>query len=520
MNRRDFIRTAGAVTAALGLGAQPGMGREEGKTVTKPNILVVVADTLRACDLGCYGSAEVRTPHMDAFAKQGVRFSRAYPESLPTIPVRRALHTGRRAFPFRDYRPLKWDIVYLPGWQAMDNDEDTLAENLAAAGYQTGFATDTLPYFAPGLNFTRGFWQWEFVRGKQQDRWKSPYSVSDSRLARYGDAAKLKESPHALLPMHLANAAGWKTEEDTSTAKTFQWAMEFLEDNRKGQPFYLFVDSFAPHEPWEAPEKYYRMYGDPHYKGRRIVHTAYGPADKAGYTQEELRYIRAQYCGLVTLVDRWLGKLLKKLDDLGMAGSTAVFLISDHGTNFCENPRKIIGKPTGSMYPGLMQLPLIARLPDGTGAGRVVEDIVCNTDLTATVYDLAGVRSSQGIHGRSLVPLFSTVSLPPSEGGTKGGHSRASQTPGWPTRPYATCRYGGALCYIDDETWALAGIGGAAYEVFDLAADPKCSRPLGKQEADRRWKTAWPRLLEDAGGEFPDYENRKTTDAIGQKPAK
>ena len=123
------------------------------------------------------------TPNIDAFAARSVLFERAYPESLPTIPVRRAMHTGRRAYPFRDYRPVKWDIVYLPGWQAIDNDEDTLAEGLAAEGYHTGFVTDTLPYFAPGFNFQRGFWQWEYVRGQQQDRWRSPFTVSAERMA-------------------------------------------------------------------------------------------------------------------------------------------------------------------------------------------------------------------------------------------------------------------------------------------------------------------------------------------------
>jgi arylsulfatase A-like enzyme len=91
----------------------------------KPNIIVIVSDTLRTADTGCYGSIRVQTPHIDSFAKRGVRFTRAFPESLPTIPVRRALHTGRRAFPFHNYKPVKWDVVYLPGWQAMDNEEDT-----------------------------------------------------------------------------------------------------------------------------------------------------------------------------------------------------------------------------------------------------------------------------------------------------------------------------------------------------------------------------------------------------------
>jgi arylsulfatase A-like enzyme len=142
-----------------------------------PNIILVVSDTLRLDHLGCYGNERIRTPAIDALARESVGFSEAFPESLPTIPVRRALHTGRRAYPFRNYRPVKWDIVYLPGWEPMDNEEDTLAENLAAAGYHNGLVTDTLPYFAPGLNFTRGFHQWEFVRGQQNDRWRSPHAV-------------------------------------------------------------------------------------------------------------------------------------------------------------------------------------------------------------------------------------------------------------------------------------------------------------------------------------------------------
>jgi len=466
----------------------------------KPNIVVVVSDTLRASDIGCYGSREVRTPRMDAFASSGARFTRAYPESLPTIPVRRALHTGRRAYPFRDYRPVKWDIVYLPGWQAIDNEEDTLAENLAAAGYQTGFVTDTLPYFAPSFNFTRGFWQWDFVRGQQQDRWKSPYSVPDGKLARYGDLDELKEKPHSLVPMHLANTAHVKSEEDTSTAQVFSSAMRFLEDNRAGQPFYLLVDCFDPHEPWEAPEKYYRMYGDPDYSGRRIVHCKYMNADKAGYSADEVAYVRAQYRGLVTLVDMWFGKLMTKLDELGLADSTAVFLTSDHGTNFCDNPRKIIGKPSSAMYPGVMWLPMVIRLPDGSGAGTTRDELVYNIDLAATVCELAGVESETGLDGRSLLPLLGK----PGE---------------WKKRDYVTCRYAHSLCYIDDQTWALGGVGGSAQEMFDLEADPECQHDILARDGAARWQQAWARLLEDAGGELPDYRQMGRTDAIGQKPA-
>ena len=466
----------------------------------KPNLVVVVSDTLRAGDLGCYGSAHVQTPNMDAFAATATRFTRAFPESLPTIPVRRALHTGRRAYPFRDYRPVPWDIVYLPGWQAMDNHEDTVAENLAAAGYHTGFVTDTLPYFAPGFNFQRGFYQWVYVRGQQQDRWQSPYAVPKERLARYNGEEAFAKDPHSLVPMHLANTAHVRSEEDTSTARVFKWATKFLEDNEAGQPFYLLIDCFDPHEPWDAPADYYSLYGDPDYAGRCIVHCGYAPADQLGYTAEEIAFVRAQYCGLVTLFDAWFGKFMARLTDLGYAKNTAVLLISDHGTNFCDNPRNVIGKPEYALYPGVMCLPLLARLPK-QDTGSVSDALVYNIDVMATLYDLAGMGSEQGIDGQSLTPLI-------------------SGTGDWTRREYVTCRYGHSLCYIDDEAWVLTNTDGEQREAFDLATDPACQHPLHDAQSTAALEKAWERLCEDAGGEFPDYRDRSRTDAIGQKPHK
>ena len=463
----------------------------------RPNILVIISDTLRASHLGCYGNRRIQTPNIDALARRAVRFTRAYPESLPTIPVRRAMHTGRRAFPFRGYRPVPWDIVYLPGWQAMSAEEDTLAESLAGAGYHTGFITDTLPYFAPGFNFARGFWQWDYVRGQQQDRWKSPYAVPRERYLRYGDPDQLSREPHGFMPMFLANTSGVQDESDTSTARVFSHAMQFLEDNQAGQPFYLLVDCFDPHEPWEAPEKYYRLYGDPDYAGERIVHCKYGSADQFGYGEREIAFVEAQYCGLVTLVDTWMGKLLDQLQALGLDENTWVFMISDHGTNFTRNPRRIIGKPDHAMYPGVMRLPLLVQAPDGQGRGTVRDELVANIDVPATVYDLAGIQSGMGLDGRSLRPLISGES-------------------GWTPRDYITCRYNHSLAYIDDRSWVLTDVDARPQEAFDLEADPTCQRNI-MAKAGERFDLAWERLLYDAGGEFPDYRSKRQTDAIGQR---
>jgi len=466
----------------------------------KPNLIVVMTDTLRTAFLGCYGNETIHTPSIDEFARQSVRFTRAYPESLPTIPVRRAIHTGRRAYPFRDYQPVPWEIVYLPGWQGMAPREDCLAENLVAAGYHTGFVTDTLPYFAPGFNFQRGFWQWEYIRGMQQDRWRSVHTVGDRQLSKYGNAEQMKADRYTneLMLYHVANTAGRLHEQDTFTAQTFQWGMDFLEDNRGAQPFYLFLDSFAPHEPWEAPAMYYERYADPNYQGRTIVHCTYNTKSSQGLSDAALADIVAHYSGMVTLVDAWFGMLMDKLDRLGLADNTVVFFTSDHGTNFADNPFEIVGKPDYSLWPGVMHLPLLVRMPGGIGAGQIADELVYNLDMSATVYDLAGVAQHQPIEGQSLLPLV-----------TGKGQ--------WQRREYVTCRYGDSLCYIDDQYWVRTDVNQQLGEAFDLTVDPSCQQDLADALPAEVFARAWERLLADAGGELPRYDEDFWTDAIGQK---
>ena len=85
------------------------------------NILVICADTFRADYLGCYGNSWIKTPHIDKLAGEGIRFDEFYGEALPTIPARRVLYTGRKAFPF-SYHQQKGDMVQLPGWHPIYND--------------------------------------------------------------------------------------------------------------------------------------------------------------------------------------------------------------------------------------------------------------------------------------------------------------------------------------------------------------------------------------------------------------
>ena len=129
------------------------------------NIVLIIIDTLRADHVGSYRDVypdrcTAKTPNLDRLAGQSLRFRRALPESLPTLPARRALYTGQRVWPFHHHRSLKGDFVGAPGWGPILEEQDTVAEQLNRAGYRTALFTDTYHQFKPGKNFHRGFAEW------------------------------------------------------------------------------------------------------------------------------------------------------------------------------------------------------------------------------------------------------------------------------------------------------------------------------------------------------------------------
>lgn len=453
------------------------------------NIVVVAADTFRTAYLGAYGNDWIHTPHLDRFAQQGVRFTHAHPECLPTIPTRRTLHSGRRAFPFADYRPVSWDNVYIPGWQPMSSDEGTIAEALARRGYHTGFFADVPHYFVPGMNFTRGFQQWEYIRGQAEDRYLATAQADPALISRYrGNEERIRA--------HLVNVRPEEPEETWPTARTFRSAIRFIEQNRHNRPFYLYVDSFSPHESWEAPRHYYDLYGNRDTLEPICITVPYASLNDHPDYEDRIPSITANYAGMVTMVDTWFGRLIDTIDRLGMKDNTLVVFLSDHGTNFGDNPDRIMGKPANFMYPGTMCIPMLVRHPDGTGAGATCEEFVYTVDVPATVIKAATAEPVGNLDGQSLLPLI--------EGGS-----------GFESRSYLTCRYGNSVWYKDRQTWFFGSVDFQDPHVFDLEADPPFGQNIAPQAADRIAR-AREHILADAGGSLRAYTPTKTTDALGR----
>lgn len=128
------------------------------------NVLIVILDSLRRDHVGVYGHPQMHAPSIDELARSSTRFTEARPEAMPTVQMRRCVHTGKRTFPARAWEPQKGVDVRMPGWQRIPEEQVTLAEMLQSAGYTTVLISDTPHLFKPSMNFQRGFDTWSFVR--------------------------------------------------------------------------------------------------------------------------------------------------------------------------------------------------------------------------------------------------------------------------------------------------------------------------------------------------------------------
>jgi arylsulfatase A-like enzyme len=453
------------------------------------NAVLVLLDSLRADHVGCYGygpTAEgwtCRTPAMDALAAESVRFTRAYPEALPTIPVRRAVHTGTRTFPFRDWVPQKGDSVRAYGWQRIPEEQVTLAETLSANGYRTAFITDAFHQFKPSMNFHRGFDHWQWVRGQERDPVGATGQVPESAIDAVMTDGMRKTGPRALLHQYLANARERRYEEDWQAPKVFTASMRWVEENAKtDKPFLLVIDSFDPHEPWDPPRYYTDMY-DPGYDGIEVITPKYGPQDYL--TPAELRHMRALYAGEVTMTDRWLGYFVDHLRATGVLDDTLLIVTADHGHQLGEHG--LMGKISWGMHPELMDVPLLVRRPGAEGAGTICDAFVQDYDLAPTILGALGVTPVLPMQGVDAVALAAGKVAP---------------------RTYASCGFNNYVWCRDDRWVYIARNDGAEAKLYDVVADPDHREDVARQNPEvvaemRR------RIVADAGGEpLPVYDQQ------------
>ncbi|MEM2094075.1 MAG: sulfatase [Candidatus Bathyarchaeia archaeon] len=370
------------------------------------NVIVVVTDTMRKDHLGCYGNEWIKTPNIDKLASQGVVFENAYSENMPTIPARLSMFLGRYTLPYR-------------AWQTLEPEDDHLPELLWATDYRKALITDTYNMHRRKEVFCRGFEYVQFIRGQSADPVGesivaaetkvdlSKYSTRNWKIchspgSRYGEPSSEEEVKNAF-ESYLRRNSYWKSEEDHFVAQVAKagaaWLRRQVESGRSDHLF-LWLDSFDPHEPWDPPENYYKLYDVPTYRGLPIL-GAPGAVDT--WDLDEIRHVRAQYAGKVTLVDNWIGIFLEEIDDLGLTDSTLIIYTSDHGQYLGE--KGIMCKCQAWPYEEISHIPFIMRLPDGERGARRVKTHVGLPDIAPTILDFLGVKSPKTHQGKSLLPL-------------------------------------------------------------------------------------------------------------------
>jgi len=347
----------------------------------KKGVILVISDSLRADHLECYGSEKIHTPNIDKFAKESTLFERAYAASYPTIPNRLDIWTGRYNFPFR-------------GWEPLDPKDVILPEVLGRHGVTSYYVFDSP---SPGI---RGFSGWYQIRGHHGDR-----LVTDPTIPIILPAAPHKLKRIEPIKQYLRNRARWFYEKDYIAPRTFAKAIEWLERNYRLEKFFLLVDTWDPHEPFDPPLHYLRLYANLEEDVENIIYPAYGHSDYM--SEAELRRVRVLYAGEVTMVDTWFGYLLDAVERFELSESTMIIFTSDHGHLFGEHGLE--GKPggiLGRLYEEITRVPLIIRHPEGIASGRRIKAITQPPDIMPTILEFFGIPIPRTVHGRSILPLM------------------------------------------------------------------------------------------------------------------
>ena len=437
------------------------------------NIIHIISDTFRRDNLDVYGGKGY-CPALNAFAEKCIVFNRAYITSFPTVPIRGDLVTGEVGICRR-------------GWEPLQRNVPVIANQLTTAGVVSMMIADTPHHLNNGFLYNRGFTGWNWIRGQESDVLEThPYDFDTEKVQRY--RKHTRPSPENLpagLKNHLKNSDFRQNEGDTFVAQTMKTACDWLERNYQHENFYLMVDTFDPHEPWDVPDWYIRRFDPDDYDGPEPIYPTYGPNKMDERTTQRLNALyRAEAC----LVDNWIGHLIRKIDYMGLMENTMIIFMADHG--FLLGEHGLIAKNL-TMYEEVIHIPLLIYHPDATP--RRTDALASIIDIPATVVDFFGAERGKQVEGNNLLQII----LGDTDKGSEYAVSHGAWGGGW--SPDGGSPHGS----ITDGTWSLLlEHKGAPNKLFHLPSDPEQHKNRFESDNDeaRRLYQAFLDYLGQHGG--------------------
>ncbi len=460
-----LVRRTTPVLAALvaigGLGPALADARAERRALAaapsatgRPNVLLIIWDTVRAMDLGAYGSSRTTTPNLVRLAASGILFERALAPSSWTLPSHATLLTGRRP----DEHHADWTVP-------LDGTWPTLGEILGGEGYATaGFVANWF-YLSRESGMQRGFLRYRDFR-------ISPGQVLNAAsLGRAFFGARR----FRVVTGHHQNFG--RKSADHVNAEFLAWHAGLA-----GRPFFAMLNYYDAHDPYLPPAPFDTLFGrvgrdyDPGLRLRRVPPPG------------ELADLRLAYDQSIAYLDDRLGRLLDSLERRGALRNTLVIVTADHGEEFWEHGLLAHGY---SLYLPSLQVPLVVALPGRPVAGQRVVPWVSLNDVAATIIEASGGGSRGTVGGRSLSRYWLDPSTPADTLYAELRHA-PNLPPHFPvSRGDLTSALGGDHHYI-----VTAGTG----ELFDLTNDPTEQRDLAAAPTHAERRRALAGYLARLGG--------------------
>lgn len=345
--------------------------------------IIVLFDSLNRKYLPNYGDTRTYAPNFERLGQKTVTFDRCYAGSLPCMPARRELHTGRYNFLHRNWGPL-------------EPFDDSMPEQLARNGIYTHLVTDHAHYWEDGgATYHTRYSSWEGVRGQQGDHWKG--QVAEPEIPPVVKTPKTPDGQRTapVWRYDWVNRQEFQREEDYPQFKTFQLGLEFIERNCSEDNWMLQIETFDPHEPFIVPDRYLEHYpetytGD-HYDWPR------GSCDE---NPEIIEHIRNLYRARVSMCDEQLGKVLNAMDSLNLWEDTLLIVCADHG--FLLGEHDYWGKNGVSMYEEIAHTPLFIWDPRTARKQERRSALVQTIDLAPTILTYFNQPVSGDMQGKDL----------------------------------------------------------------------------------------------------------------------